>query len=105
MFAALQVTFGFYRVAQRFEVDAAYCAKQGPVDTKLIAGACLFGVGWGLTGLCPGPVLVSLVGDVASHTPTGGPALTLLSICLGLAMGPMLYSRIRTCKDNGYQKL
>lgn len=30
------------------------------VDAKLVAGAALFGVGWGLAGYCPGPALVSL---------------------------------------------
>jgi hypothetical protein len=29
------------------------------LDPKLIAGAALFGVGWGLGGYCPGPALVS----------------------------------------------
>jgi uncharacterized protein len=28
------------------------------VDQRLIAGAAIFGVGWGLAGFCPGPVLV-----------------------------------------------
>lgn len=27
------------------------------VDVRLIGGAVLFGVGWGLTGLCPGPAI------------------------------------------------
>lgn len=31
------------------------------VDAPLVAGAALFGVGWGLSGYCPGPALVSLV--------------------------------------------
>jgi len=30
------------------------------VDSKLLAGAALFGVGWGLGGYCPGPALTSL---------------------------------------------
>ncbi|WP_232071189.1 DUF6691 family protein [Paraburkholderia pallida] len=29
------------------------------VDARLIAGALVFGAGWGLAGFCPGPALVS----------------------------------------------
>jgi uncharacterized membrane protein YedE/YeeE len=28
------------------------------IDTRLVAGAALFGIGWGLTGICPGPGIV-----------------------------------------------
>ena len=31
------------------------------IDGRLLLGAALFGVGWGLSGLCPGPALVSVV--------------------------------------------
>ena len=30
------------------------------IDRRLLIGAVLFGVGWGLGGICPGPGLVSL---------------------------------------------
>lgn len=30
------------------------------IDTRLVAGAALFGVGWGLAGFCPGPGLAAL---------------------------------------------
>ena len=30
------------------------------LDPRLIVGAALFGVGWGLAGLCPGPAVASL---------------------------------------------
>jgi uncharacterized membrane protein YedE/YeeE len=30
------------------------------VDAKLVLGAALFGAGWGLTGMCPGPAIVAL---------------------------------------------
>ncbi len=31
------------------------------IDTSLVGGAALFGVGWGLGGFCPGPAVVSVV--------------------------------------------
>jgi uncharacterized protein len=31
------------------------------IDGRLVAGAVMFGIGWGLTGLCPGPAVASLV--------------------------------------------
>jgi len=34
------------------------------IDLRLIGGSVLFGVGWGIAGYCPGPVLASI--------PTGG---------------------------------
>jgi uncharacterized protein len=43
------------RSALSFETPAA----QG-VDAPLVLGAALFGVGWGLVGLCPGPAVVML---------------------------------------------
>jgi uncharacterized protein len=29
------------------------------VDFRLLAGSAIFGIGWGLSGFCPGPALVS----------------------------------------------
>ena len=31
------------------------------IDARLLGGAVLFGIGWGLVGLCPGPALVNLL--------------------------------------------
>jgi len=30
------------------------------VDAKLVSGSALFGIGWGLVGICPGPAIVAL---------------------------------------------
>ena len=49
------------------------------VDRSLVAGAILFGVGWGLVGLCPGPALVA-VG-------TGSPKAMLFAAAMLAGMG------------------
>ncbi|QSX77073.1 DUF6691 family protein [Agrilutibacter solisilvae] len=36
------------------------------IDRPLLAGAALFGIGWGLAGYCPGPALVSLAAGIDS---------------------------------------
>ena len=36
------------------------------IDSKLLLGAVLFGAGWGLSGVCPGPSLVAVAGSVAA---------------------------------------
>jgi hypothetical protein len=44
----------------------------GPIDARLVGGAAIFGVGWGLSGFCPGPAVASLgagVTDAALFVP------------------------------------
>jgi len=43
-------------VAPRFALP-----QKQEVDRRLLAGATLFGIGWGLAGFCPGPALAALV--------------------------------------------
>lgn len=31
-----------------------------PIDRKLVIGSALFGVGWGIAGVCPGPAFVHI---------------------------------------------
>jgi hypothetical protein len=48
------------RVAPLF-ADAFSLPTQRDLDAPLLGGAALFGIGWGLVGLCPGPAVASLV--------------------------------------------
>lgn len=40
--------------------DALPPAPGGRIDTRLLAGSALFGIGWGVAGYCPGPALANL---------------------------------------------
>jgi uncharacterized membrane protein YedE/YeeE len=49
-------------LADRFDLP-----EKTRIDARLVIGAALFGIGWGVGGLCPGPGLASLAyGDLAS---------------------------------------
>lgn len=37
-----------------------YLPTKLDIDVKLIAGAALFGSGWGIAGLCPGPAITAI---------------------------------------------
>ena len=42
--------------------EAFHVPTRTQLDRDLIVGAALFGIGWGLAGYCPGPVLVGAAG-------------------------------------------
>ena len=64
MAGALAVTIPGFRLlksrarplfAERFEIPS-----RKDLDARLISGAALFGLGWGIAGFCPGPAITAL---------------------------------------------
>ena len=48
------------RVDRPFADSQFHIPEASNIDARLIGGAGLFGIGWGLAGLCPGPAVASL---------------------------------------------
>jgi uncharacterized protein len=63
MFLAVRYTRG--RAAPAFDTRF-HEPEFTKVDAPLIAGSVLFGIGWGMSGICPGPA-ISLVGFWPEH--------------------------------------
>lgn len=65
-------------------------APRREVGPRLVIGAVLFGMGWALAGLCPGPALAA-----ASYGGLGG-LVFLLAMVAGMVAAPALSRRIET---------
>jgi len=54
------------RPEQIQDTDLQTCINpKSRIDAKLITGSAIFGIGWGLSGFCPGPALISLTSGLA----------------------------------------
>jgi len=64
MAGAIAVGLLAFRVAGRRQTSLRGKPLQMPtarqIDRRLLIGSALFGIGWGLAGICPGPALVLL---------------------------------------------
>ena len=61
MAGAIAVGLPAFAWARRANVQLPEATR---IDRRLVGGSLLFGIGWGLIGLCPGPALVVLgLGD------------------------------------------
>ncbi len=69
MVGAFAVGAVAFAIAKRRTTSLSGAPMQLPtarhIDFRLIGGSALFGVGWGLAGICPGPALV-LIGAGAA---------------------------------------
>jgi len=64
MGGAVVITVVSFRILLKRPVpifgDKFHLPSSNDIDKRLIIGAGLFGLGWGIGGLCPGPALSSL---------------------------------------------
>ncbi|HEJ8030468.1 TPA: DUF6691 family protein [Serratia marcescens] len=64
----------------------------GRVDRRLLAGSALFGIGWGIAGICPGPAWVLAGVAIGRVWPF------LLAMLAGMALYDIIMRRRRTCR-------
>lgn len=87
MGGALLITIpGFRMVLKRQQpvlAEAFELPGSQAIDWRLVGGAVVFGIGWGIGGLCPGPALVNLI--------TGMPQIYLFVVSM---IAGMLLSRL-----------
>ena len=96
MAGAVTVSTAGYALARRTTRPALVARHIWPdrsdIDRPLIVGSVLFGVGWGLVGLCPGPALVNLA--------TLSPAVIVfvLAMIAGMIVQDLWQSRVPSAK-------
>jgi len=81
---AVVVTFVGYRLAPRLLTrpifGGAFGQHESIMDRATIIGAAVFGIGWGMTGVCPGPAIAGL----------GAGSYELLYAVAGIALGALV---------------
>src|SRR5690606_7316365 len=90
---------GVYLLGSRFVLrrpapaldDCFRLPERKDVDVPLLAGAALFGVGWGLGGYCPGPVIVAL----------GAGTFEAPVFVVSMAIAMLAYDRVRRARGIG----
>ena len=85
--AVLITAIGYRLVLRRARpllADAFQLPTWRRFDMRLVGGAALFGIGWGIAGYCPGPALASL----------GATDPSLLALAASMVVGWWLASRL-----------
>ncbi len=80
--AVIVTTIGYRLVWRR--ATPLYAASfslpsRADIDAQLLVGPALFGIGWGLVGLCPGPAFAALTTSVNA-------AVVFVAMLLGMAL-------------------
>lgn len=96
MGGALLVTLIAFAITPREGKQPWFAAKfelptRKDIDAKLIGGAALFGIGWGLAGYCPGPAFAALY--------AGG--LDIVLFVAALLCGMYVASRLQNRNQKG----
>jgi uncharacterized protein len=93
MLGAVVVYFFANQLALRLGASFAGTRFQLPtrrdIDAKLVGGAALFGVGWGLAGYCPGPGIASL----------GAGSAAAITFVVAMSIGMLLFAGLQRLRQ------
>lgn len=84
-----------FRRKQPLFADLFYLPSDRRFDVKLLAGAALFGIGWGIGGICPGPAIVSL------PLMDRGILVFVPAMLLGMGLAKLLLTRDLVSRSDG----
>lgn len=76
LLVAKKRTLSFLGLQMRFPTDKK-------IDRSLLLGGAIFGIGWGIAGICPGPALVLVGGGVFKGV------VFVIAMLLGMALFEM----------------
>jgi uncharacterized protein len=97
MAGAIAVGVVAFALARRRTMSALGLPMQLPsartLDTRLVGGSLVFGIGWGLAGFCPGPAIVALGAGYAKA------AVFVVAMLLGMGAFELI-ERNRTRTDS-----
>jgi uncharacterized membrane protein YedE/YeeE len=97
MAGAIAVGLVAFALARRRTMSALGLPMQLPsartLDTRLVGGSLVFGIGWGLAGFCPGPAIVALGAGYAKA------AVFVVAMLLGMGAFELI-ERNRTRTDS-----
>jgi Predicted transporter component len=78
---------GYYLLKRREKpvlFDDIQVPAPGVIDRPLVIGSAIFGVGWGIAGLCPGPAFASILLE----------PVAILPYLVALFVGSLAYERL-----------
>ncbi|MDX2321562.1 MAG: YeeE/YedE thiosulfate transporter family protein [Moritella sp.] len=95
MGSALLLFIPVYRVLKQKLKQPLFASEfslpvQTLIDRRLVIGAGLFGIGWGISGICPGPAIVNVS--------AGDPKIMVFIFAMGLGMYISNYVNIALSK-------
>ena len=75
------------RMAEPMLATAFSIPSRTGVDAQLVAGSAMFGIGWGLVGICPGPALTAIA---VAGSQIGSVALFVGAMAAGIMLSWLL---------------